>query len=153
MKSSRRNLVIIITLFVNVVVLISMVVLFNNKTIKNDLIELNSIVDRYAIEYQSERGFGNDRFDIYSFELKEINEKIPFKTIDMEFQDSYNNFESMLENIETERHPDTRRIRTKIEKYIFSEGTKYLNIELEGTKKLYLYKENMNKGYCLILTI
>lgn len=143
MKSSRRNLVIIITLFVNAVVLISMVVLFNNKTIKNDLIELNSIVDRYAIEYQSERGFGNDRFDIYSFELKEINEKIPFKTIDMEFQDSYNNFESMLENIETERLPDTRRIRTKIEKYIFSEGTKYLNIELEGTKKLYLYKERI----------
>ena len=153
MKSSRKNLVVGVTVFVSTIVLISMVVLFNNKTIKNDLIELNSTLDRYTIEYQSERGFGNDRFDIYSFKLKEINEKIPFKTIDKEFQDSYNNFESMLENIETERQLDTRRIRTKIEKYISSEDTKYMNIELEGTKKLYLHNEKMNKGYCLILTI
>lgn len=153
MNSSRKNLVIGITLFVSAIVITSVVGLLEDKNIKNDLIELASFLDRYDIEYQSERGFGNDRFDIYSFKLKKINQKIPFKTIDKEFQDSYNNFESMLENVETEGHPDTMSIRTKIEKHISSEDTKYMNIELDGTKKLYLYNENMNKGYCLILTI
>ena len=70
MNSSRKNLVIGITLFVSAIVITSVVGLLEDKNIKNDLIELASFLDRYDIEYQSERGFGNDRFDIYSFKLK-----------------------------------------------------------------------------------
>ena len=41
---------------------------------RNELSELGAPVQNIKLEYKSERGFGNDRFDIYSFSIEgEVN--------------------------------------------------------------------------------
>ena len=41
---------------------------------RNDLSELGTPVQNIKLEYKSERGFGNDKFDIYSFSIEgEVN--------------------------------------------------------------------------------
>ena len=41
---------------------------------RNDLSELGTHVQNIKLEYKSERGFGNDRFDMYSFSIEgEVN--------------------------------------------------------------------------------
>ena len=41
---------------------------------RNELSELGAPVQNIKLEYKSERGFGNDRFDIYSFFIEgEVN--------------------------------------------------------------------------------
>lgn len=153
METNEKRLIIGIAIFVSVIILILVFVLLKNMDNIRDLSELNPIIERYFVEYKSERGFGNDRFDIYSFELKKNSEINLFKSIDAEFKDEYNYFETMVENVVVKEDSGNMDIRIKIKKYISNESTKYLSVDLGGIKKLYIYNEEMNKGYCLILTI
>ena len=58
---------------------------------RNDLSELGTSVQNIKREYKSERGFGNDRFDIYSFSIEgEIN----FNDEDSNLEEIYREFDT-----------------------------------------------------------
>lgn len=134
-------------------IILSAFIFLKEKTIINDLSDIGSYIDSYSVEYKSERGFGNDRFDIYSFKIKKSNEIDLFNLIDNKFQNEYTYFESMVENINMNEDNSNTNIREKLNDFISYNDTKYFSKDFAGTKKLYLYNEKMNKGYCLILTI
>lgn len=135
------------------IIILSAFIFLKEKMIISDLSDIGSHIDSYSVEYKSERGFGNDRFDIYSFKLKKSNEIGLFKLIDSSFQNEYTYFESMVENIKINKGNSDTNIMEKLKKFMLNKNTKYYSIHVEGTKKLYLYNEKINKGYCLILTI
>lgn len=118
----------------------------------NDLSDIRTEVDQYDVKFKSERGFGNDRFDIYSFSLKSPEKNTSFKTIDRHFEKAYENFTGMF-NIELEKNADLNKLKGDIEKLIAARDLQYMQITLDGTKKLYVYSKAINQGYCLILTI
>ena len=134
-------------------IILSAFIFLKQKTIINDLSDIEPYIDSYSVEYKSERGFGNDRFDIYSFKLKKSNEIDLFNLIDNKFQNEYTYFKGMLENINTNEDNSNTHIRKDLNNFISYNDTKYFIIDVAGTKKLYLYNEKMSKGYCLILTI
>ena len=117
---------------------------------RNELSELGSHIRNIKLEYKSERGFGNDRFDIYSFSLEgEVN-----------FNDDYTNLEgiyrkefSNILNTESKKNQALNEKQNQIEKLLKQKRFVYKYVFLKGTKKLYLYDTVSNKGYCFILTI
>ena len=59
-----------------ILLLVACIFAFNHLPVnnRNELSELGTPVQTIKLEYKSERGFGNDRFDIYSFSLEgEVN--------------------------------------------------------------------------------
>ena len=134
-------------------IMLSAFIFLKEKAIINDLSDIYPYIDSYSVEYKSERGFGNDRFDIYSFKLKNRNKIDSFNLIDKKFRNEYAYFESMVENIKMNKDNSNTNIREKLNNFISNKDTKYFSKDFSGTKKLYLYNEKMNKGYCLILTI
>ena len=61
---------------------------------RNELSELGIPAKNITLEYKSERGFGNDRFDIYSFSLEE---EVNFNNDDGNLQEFYQKeFRSIL---------------------------------------------------------
>ena len=67
--SMKKSIVLILLL---VATIFSVYYLIGNN--RNELSELGTSVQNIKLEYKSERGFGNDRFDIYSYSLeKEVN--------------------------------------------------------------------------------
>ena len=62
-------------IFINLIVLLSVVsilLLYNLRgDNKKNLSEIDIYISKIKLEYQSPRGFGNDRFDIYSFSIKD----------------------------------------------------------------------------------
>ena len=117
-----------------ILILVACIFAFNHfaQNNRNELSELQAPVQNIKLEYKSERGFGNDKFDIYSFSVEgEIN---------------FNNEDSNLEAI----YQKEFRLFILI---IFKKRCVHKFINLEGTKKLYLYDLVSNKGYCFILII
>ena len=72
---------------------------------RNELSELGTSVQNITLEYQSERGFGNDRIDIYSYSLEgEVN-----------FNDDVSNLEAIYRkefrtilNTESKKNPELK---------------------------------------------
>ena len=103
-----------------------------------------------TLEYQSERGFGNDRIDIYSYSLEgEVN-----------FNDDVSNLEAIYRkefrtilNTESKKNPELKEKQNQIENLLEKKRFMYKSINLKGTKKLYLYDSVSKKGYFFILTI
>lgn len=119
----------------------------------NDISEIQSIVNGYELEYRSKRAFGNDRFDIYSFSLKGNDIEKEFKPYNEYIEKTYTtNFKSL---IITKADDDStlRKIDTAIEKIMRENDKSYKYISVDGTQKLYIYSKELNKVYCLILTI
>jgi len=150
----NRKRTIIILIFVVVVLAAAFLLVntfINNLTESKDISEIQSAVAEYNVEYKSERGFGNDRFDIYSFSLKIKLEDLEFLPKDNDLQKIYKTSFETLSDLELGNNDDG--LKTEIEKLIEASDLKYRYIHMGGTEKLYLFSDDVNKGYCLILTI
>lgn len=148
---TRKIILMLILAFIAVVLCI-VYVAKSNKNI-SDLSEMSSSIEAQTIKFKSERGFGNDRFDIYSFSLKSQDNLKDFKQKNDELDQIFDdNFGTMMIT-EQEKNNEMQELKTDIEKLINSKHILYKYIEKDGTKKLYLYDKNANIGYCMILTI
>ena len=148
---TRKIILMLILAFIAVVLCI-IYVAKSNKTI-SDLSEMSSSIEDYTIKFKSDRGFGNDRFDIYSFSLKSQDNLKDFRQKNDELDQIFdNNFETMMVS-EQEKNNQIQELKADIEKLKNSKHILYKYIEEDGTKKLYLYDKNANIGYCMILTI
>lgn len=117
---------------------------------RNELSELGTSVQNITLEYKSERGFGNDRFDIYSFSLEE---EVNFNNDDGNLEEIYQKeFRSIL-NTESKKNQALKEKQNQIENLLKEKRFSYKYVILKRTKKLYLYDAVSNKGYCFILTI
>ena len=116
----------------------------------NELSELGTSVQNIKLEYKSERGFGNDRFDIYSFS---IDGEVEFNNEDSNLEEIYQKeFRSILNTV-SKKNQELKEKQNQIENLLEKKRFVYKSINLKGTKKLYLYDTVSNKGYCIILTI
>ena len=135
-----------------ILILVTCIFTFNHfaQNNRNELSELGTSVKNIKMAYKSERGFGNDRFDIYSFSIEgEIN----FNNENSNLEEIYQKeFKSIL-NTESKKNPELKEKQNQIENLIEKKRFMYKFINLEGTKKLYLYDSISNIGYCFILTI
>ncbi|WP_314348701.1 hypothetical protein [Granulicatella elegans] len=117
---------------------------------RNELSELETPVQNIKLEYKSERGFGNDRFDIYSFSIEgEVNFNDDIRNLEEIYQKE---FRSIL-NTESKKNEALKEKQNQIEKLLKEKSFIYKYDILKGTKKLYLYDSVSKKGYCFILTI
>ena len=117
---------------------------------KNALSELGTHVQNIKLEYKSERGFGNDRFDIYSFSVEG---EIDFNNEDSNLEEIYQKEFRNILNTESKKNEVLKEKQNQIENFIEKKRFVHKFINLEGTKKLYLYDSVSKKGYCFILTI
>lgn len=148
---TRKIILMLMFAFIAVVLCI-VYVAKSNKNI-SDLSEINSSIKTYKVRFESDRGFGNDRFDIYSFSLKSQDNLKDFRQKNDELDQIFdNNFETIMVT-EQEKNNQIQELKADIEKLKNSKHILYKYIEKDGTKKLYLYDKNTNKGYCMILTI
>ena len=148
---TRKIILMLMLAFISVVLSIVYVARSNNNI--SDLSEMSSSIEDYTIKFISDRGFGNDRFDIYSFSLKSQDNLKDFKQKNDELDQIFDNhFETMMVS-EQEKNNKIQELKADIEKLKNSKHILYKYIEKDGTKKLYLYDKNTNKGYCMILTI
>ena len=148
---TRKIILMLILAFIAVVLCI-VYVAKSNKNI-SDLSEINSSIKTYKVRFESDSGFGNDRFDIYSFSLKSQDNLKDFRQKNDELDQIFDNhFETMMVS-EQEKNNQIQELKADIEKLKNSKHILYKYIEKDGTKKLYLYDKNANKGYCMILTI
>ena len=116
----------------------------------NELSELGTSVQNIKLEYKSERSFGNDRFDIYSFSVEgEVNFNDDVSNLEGIYQKE---FRSIL-NTESKKNQELKEKQNQIENLLEKKRFVYKSINLKGTKKLYLYDSVSNKGYCFIVTI
>ena len=117
---------------------------------RNDLSELGNHVQNIKLEYKSERGFGNDRFDIYSFS---IDGEVEFNNEDSNLEEIYQKEFRNILNTESKKNPELKEKQNQIENLLEKKRFMYKSINLKGTKKLYLYDSVSKKGYFFILTI
>ena len=143
-KSSILILLLVATIF-------SVYYLLGNN--RNELSELETPVQNIKnikLEYKSERGFGNDKFDIYSFSVEgEIN----FNNEDSNLEEIYQKEFRNILNAESKKNEALKEKQNQIENLLVEKRFVHKFINLEGTKKLYLYDLVSNKGYCFILII
>ena len=117
---------------------------------RNELSELGDPVQNIKLEYKSEKGFGNDRFDIYSFSIEG---EIDFNNKDSNLEEIYQKEFRNILNTESKKNQALKEKQNQIEKLLKEKRFIYKYLILKGTKKLYLYDSVSKKGYCFILTI
>ena len=135
-----------------ILILVACIFAFNHfaQNNRNDLSELGTPVQNIKLEYKSERGFGNDRFDMYSFSVEgEIN----FNNDDGNLGEIYQKEFRNILNTESKKNPELKEKQNQIENLLEKKRFMYKSINLKGTKKLYLYDSVSKKGYYFILTI
>lgn len=135
-----------------ILILVVFIFAFNHfsQTNSNELSELGTSVQNIKLEYKSERGFGNDRFDIYSFSIEgEVNFNDDIRNLEEIYQKE---FRSIL-NTESKKNQVLKEEQIQIENLLEDKRFIYKYVILKGTKKLYLYDSVSKKGYCFILTI
>ena len=143
--SMKKSIVLILLL---VATIFSVYYLIGNN--RNDLSELGTHVQNIKLEYKSERGFGNDRFDIYSYSLDgEVNFNNDYTNLEEIYQKEFRN----ILNTESKKKQELKEKENQIENLLEEKRFVHKFINLEGTKKLYLYDLVLKKGYCFILTI
>lgn len=108
-------------------------------------------------EFESQRGFGNDRFDIYSFNLEKPKNLKNFKNIDSEYEYFSKNFKNMIDievdNSENEKF-ENKKIKKDMGLIENSDDGKYTYIETEKQKReMYIYSKNLNIGYYFVFEI
>ena len=117
---------------------------------RNELSELESPVQNIKLEYKSERGFGNDRFDIYSFS---IDGEVEFNNEDSNLEAIYQKEFRNILNTESKKNEALKEKQNQIENLLEKKRFVYNYVIQKGTKKMYLYDSVSKKGYCFILTI
>ena len=135
-----------------ILILVACIFAFNHfaQNNRNNLSELGTHVQNIKLEYKSERGFGNDRFDIYSFS---IDGEVEFNNEDSNLEEIYQKEFRNILNTESKKNQVLKEKQNQIENLLEKKRFVYKSINLKGTKKLYLYDSVSKKGYCLILTI
>ena len=135
-----------------ILILVACIFAFNHfaQNNRNELSELGIPAKNITLEYKSERGFGNDRFDFYSYSLEE---EVNFNTDDTNLEEIYRKEFSNIFNTESKKNQALKEKQNQIENLLKEKRFIYKYVVLKGTKKLYLYDTVSNKGYCLILTI
>lgn len=135
-----------------ILILVACVFAFNHfaQNNRNELSELQDPVQNIKLEYKSERGFGNDKFDIYSFSVEgEIN----FNNEDSNLEEIYQKEFRNILNAESKKNEALKEKQNQIENLLKKKRFVYNYVIQNGTKKLYLYDSVSNKGYYFILTI
>lgn len=135
-----------------ILILVTCIFAFNHfaQNNRNELSELGTPVQNIKLEYKSERGFGNDKFDIYSFSIEgEVN----FNNEDSNLEGIYQKEFSNILNTESKKNEALKEKQNQIEKLLKEKRFVYNYVIQKGTKKLYLYDSVSKKGYCFILTI
>ena len=135
-----------------ILILVAYIFAFNHyaQNNRNELSELGDAVQNIKLEYKSERGLGNDRFDIYSYSLDgEVNFNNEYTNLEAVYQKE---FRSIL-NTESKKNEELKEKQNQIENLLEEKRFVHKFINLECTKKLYLYDSVSNKGYCFIVTI
>ena len=135
-----------------ILILVACIFAFNHfaQNNRNELSELGDFVQNIKLEYKSERGFGNDRFDIYSFSIEgEVNFNDDVSNLEAIYQKEFRN----ILNTESKKNQELKEKQNQIENLLEKKRFIYKSINLKGTKKLYLYDSASKKGYCFILTI
>ena len=131
-----------------ILILVACIFAFNHfaQNNRNELSELGNP----KMEYKSERGLGNDKFDIYSFSLEgEVNFNDDVSNLEGIYQKEFSN----ILNTESKKNPELKEKQNQIENLLGKKRFVYKFVKLKGTKKLYLYDSVSNSGYCFILTI
>ncbi|WP_455490327.1 hypothetical protein [Granulicatella sp.] len=103
---------------------------------RNELSELRTSVQNVKLEYKSERGLGNDRFDIYSFSLED---EVNFNNEDANLEEIYQKEFSNIFNTESKKNQILKEKQNQIENLLKEKRFSYKYVVLKGTKKLYLY--------------
>ncbi len=108
-------------------------------------------------EFISDRGFGSDRFDIYSFKLNSDLNLSNFKTIDKDYKKIIKKFINMMD-IERKDPDNDEFVSDNIKKDLSEienlKGSVYLYSKIEENKEyLYVYSAQLNKGYCFVFFI
>ena len=135
-----------------ILILVACIFAFNHfaQNNRNELSELGTLVQNLKLEYKSERGFGNDKFDIYSYSLDgEVNFNNDYTNLEEIYQKEFRN----ILNTESKKKQELKEKENQIENLLEEKRFVHKFINLEGTKKLYLYDLVSNKGYCFILII
>ena len=109
---------------------------------RNELSELGSHVRNIKLEYKSERGFGNDRFDIYSFSLEG---KVDFNNDVSNLEGIYQKEFRNILNTESKKDPELKEKQNQIENLLEKKRFVYKYVFLKDTKKLYLYDQHQKK--------
>lgn len=135
-----------------ILILVACIFTFNHfaQNNRNDLSELGTPVQNIKLEYKSERGFGNDKFDIYSFSVEG---EIDFNNEDSNLEEIYQKEFRNILNTESKKNEALKEKQNQIENLLVEKRFVHKFIILKGTKKLYLYDSVSKKGYCFILTI
>ena len=103
---------------------------------RNEFSELGAPVQNIKLEYKSERGFGNDKFDIYSFSIEgEVNFNDDVSNLEAIYQKEFRN----ILNTESKKNEALKEKQNQIEKLLKEKRFIYKYFILKGTKKLYLY--------------
>ena len=141
----KKNIILILLVVASIFVFYHLA--WNNR---NELSELGTSVQHIKREYKSERGFGNDRFDIYSFSIEgEVNFNDDIRNLEEIYQKE---FRSIL-NTESKKNEVLKEKQNQIENLLEKKRFVYNYVIQKGTKKLYLYDSVSKKGYCFILII
>ena len=135
-----------------ILILVTCIFAFNHfaQNSRNELSELGNHIQNIKLEYKSERGFGNHRFDMYSFSVEG---KIDFNNEDSNLEAIYQKEFRNILNTESKKNPELKEKQNQIENLLEKKRFMYKSINLKGTKKLYLYDSVSKKGYCFILII
>ena len=151
MKSKTKKISLIILICLGKISIVYIVLPIYEKAV--DLSEIWQEIAESKVEYQSERGFGNDRLDIYSFSLKNSETGASLKSQDEELHEYYTlNFEGLM-NSKAKYNENLKTLKKEIDILRQRSDVKY-RIAKEGSKaKLFLYSKELNKGYCLIYTL
>lgn len=136
--------------------LIALMVLLSSCRISGDLKEIAADISTYSLVYKSERGLGNDRFDIYAFSLKKPENLTGFLMVDEESAKFFWDFLVMID-VEAINDPSgassLKAVKADIDHIRNQEDGQYLYVSLNGSSKLYVYSPASNSGYCLLLVI
>ena len=141
----KKSIILILLLVASIFVLYYLV--GNNR---NELSELGAPVQNIKLEYKSERGFGNDRFDIYFFS---IDGEVEFNNEDSNLEAIYQKEFRNILNTESKKNEALKEKQNQIENLLEKKRFVYNYVIQKGTKKMYLYDSVSKKGYCFILTI
>ena len=135
-----------------ILILVTCIFAFNHfaPNSRNELSELGNHIQNIKLEYKSERGFGNDRFDMYSFSVEG---KIDFNNEDSNLEAIYQKEFRNILNTESKKNPELKEKQNQIENLLEKKRFVYNYVIQKGTKKMYLYDSVSKKGYCFILTI
>ena len=104
--------------------------------------------------FRSERGFGNDRFDIYGFSCASPRDLEGFQKAEDKTMEALAEARGMLE-AERLEYPELTEIQKDLDRLEGEEDLQSLLVVSKdgGTKKIYLYSPNRNEGYLFVWVI